>query len=169
LLLLTLYYACLQTQVPPDNEVHLAALVATNEIATGEYDADSVLSQLSLAVLEDSGWYRTNAATAEPLWWGRGQGGNFLAGYTVAPTGENVVISPYRCVRSDNLACSHDRRYKGFCSGALQPTTQILPGPLVTRVIADAALGSCISGGISQVRCLNSDDLNEHGHLSEHG
>lgn len=145
--------------MPPINQVHFAPLVATSEVSSDNYDANSVLSSLSLAVLDDSGWYRTHRELAEPLWWGRGQGSNFLLSYTVAPN--KTYVSPYGCekfVDHSVLACSYDRRYKGFCTGYVQSDNQAAPAG-ATEVISRVALvapihsyGSCTSGAESSVR-----------------
>lgn len=49
-----------------------------NEAMTGLFDFNPVFSRLSLAVLEDSGWYTVSYSAAEPLVWGRGKGCGFI-------------------------------------------------------------------------------------------
>jgi hypothetical protein len=58
--------------------------VARTDISTPVYDQFSVLSNFSLAVLDDTGWYKTNRTAAEPITWGRGLNHTFL-GATSAP------------------------------------------------------------------------------------
>ena len=51
---------------------------AQNEAMTGVFDFNPVFSRLTLAVLEDSGWYSVDYSAAEPLLWGRGRGCGFI-------------------------------------------------------------------------------------------
>lgn len=46
---------------------------------TGAFDFNPVLSQLTLALLEDSGWYCVDYSVAESLVWGRGKGCDFIS------------------------------------------------------------------------------------------
>ena len=54
------------------------SLVMQNEAMTGVFTFDPVFSRLSLAVMEDSGWYSVNYSSASPLLWGRGKGWSFV-------------------------------------------------------------------------------------------
>lgn len=49
-----------------------------NEAMTGVFTFDPVFSRLSLAVMEDSGWYSVDYTSAMPLLWGRGKGRGFV-------------------------------------------------------------------------------------------
>lgn len=53
--------------------------IAQNRDMTGSASVNPVFSGLTLSLLEDSGWYRVNYSVADPLFWGRGQGCNFVA------------------------------------------------------------------------------------------
>ena len=57
--------------------VHCASLLQ-NEAMTGVFTFDPVFSRLSLAVMEDSGWYTVDYSSASPLLWGRGKGRSFV-------------------------------------------------------------------------------------------
>ena len=46
---------------------------------TGTADPNSVYSAISLALFEDSGWYRVNYSQAETLVWGYGEGCDFVS------------------------------------------------------------------------------------------
>ncbi|KAL3104237.1 hypothetical protein niasHS_002264 [Heterodera schachtii] len=48
-----------------------------NEAMTGTHTQNPVYSRLTLALMEDSGWYRANYSTAEQLHWGHGLGCSF--------------------------------------------------------------------------------------------
>ena len=45
---------------------------------TGSSSNNPIFSGLTLALLEDSGWYAVNHSAASPLVWGRAQGCNFV-------------------------------------------------------------------------------------------
>lgn len=45
---------------------------------TGTHTQSPVFSRITLALMEDSGWYRANYSMASPLSWGRGLGCNFV-------------------------------------------------------------------------------------------
>ena len=60
------------------DEVHVSPQVARNDVSAPFYDLHSVLSNISLAILDDSGWYVTNRSLAERLTWGLGQGKDLL-------------------------------------------------------------------------------------------
>ncbi|CAF3448418.1 unnamed protein product, partial [Rotaria socialis] len=49
-----------------------------HEIMTGTYTQESVISNLTLALLEDSGWYDVSYAFGKPLLWGRNLGCDFV-------------------------------------------------------------------------------------------
>ena len=49
-----------------------------NEIMTGSVDTRSVVSKMTLGILEDSGWYKVNCSMADHLDWGRNQGTEFV-------------------------------------------------------------------------------------------
>ena len=46
---------------------------------TGSSSNNPIFSGLTLALLEDSGWYAVNYSAATPLVWGRAQGCNFVS------------------------------------------------------------------------------------------
>lgn len=45
---------------------------------TGSHTQNRVFSRLTLAIMEDSGWYRANYSLAQRLAWGRGLGCDFV-------------------------------------------------------------------------------------------
>ncbi|CAK8569593.1 unnamed protein product [Lathyrus sativus] len=53
---------------------HWEKRLLMNEIMTGSVDTRSVVSKMTLALLEDSGWYKANYSMADRLDWGRNQG-----------------------------------------------------------------------------------------------
>ena len=53
---------------------HLEKRLFENEGMTGIFTHNSVFSRLTLAVMEDTGWYKVNYQMAEPLQWGKNLG-----------------------------------------------------------------------------------------------
>lgn len=49
-----------------------------NEAMTGSHTQNRVFSRLTLAIMEDSGWYRANYSLAQRLDWGHGLGCDFV-------------------------------------------------------------------------------------------
>lgn len=51
-----------------------------NEAMTGTHTQNPVYSRLTLAMMEDTGWYTANYSMAQPLHWGHNLGCNFAMG-----------------------------------------------------------------------------------------
>lgn len=80
-----------------------------NEIMTGSVDTRSVVSKMTLALLEDSGWYQANYSMAERLDWGRNQGTEFVT----FPC--NHWKSAYHCNSTQQSGCTYNREAEGYC------------------------------------------------------
>ncbi|XP_011181066.1 leishmanolysin-like peptidase isoform X1 [Zeugodacus cucurbitae] len=57
---------------------HWEKRILENEAMTGTHTQSPVFSRITLALMEDSGWYRANYSMAAPLSWGKGLGCNFV-------------------------------------------------------------------------------------------
>ncbi|KAG8291644.1 hypothetical protein J6590_055212 [Homalodisca vitripennis] len=57
---------------------HWEKRVFENEAMTGTHTQNPVYSRLTLALMEDTGWYRANYSMAQPLTWGRNLGCDFV-------------------------------------------------------------------------------------------
>ena len=98
------------------------------------------LSSLTLALFEDSGWYRPDYAAAEPLAWGRGAGCAFVesacidkASGAILPEGSSLF-----CTTAAEAGCTSDRKRRGACA-RLQYASAITPAS--QRYFDDAAAG----------------------------
>lgn len=49
-----------------------------NEAMTGTYTQNPVISRITLAALEDTGWYKVDYNMADPLKWGQNLGCDFV-------------------------------------------------------------------------------------------
>ena len=52
--------------------------IPQNEAMTGVFDFNPIFSRLTLAVLQDSGWYTVDYSAAQPLLWGKDRGCGFF-------------------------------------------------------------------------------------------
>ena len=80
----------------------------------------AVYSALTLAALEDSGWYRANYSTAEPLLWGRNAGCAFATAECIDGA-EQPLDSQYFCTERMAAGCTADHRARGYCNLAGYP------------------------------------------------
>lgn len=80
-----------------------------NEIMTGSVDTRSVVSKMTLALLEDSGWYEANYSMADRLDWGRNQGTDFVT----SPCDQ--WKGAYHCNTTQFSGCTYNREAEGYC------------------------------------------------------
>ncbi|KAK4599659.1 hypothetical protein RGQ29_009626 [Quercus rubra] len=82
---------------------HWEKRLLMNEIMTGSVDTRSVVSKMTLALLEDSGWYKANYSMADRLDWGRNQGTEFVT----SPC--NLWKGAYHCNTTQLSGCTYNR------------------------------------------------------------
>ncbi|XP_078435512.1 metalloendopeptidase / zinc ion binding protein [Wolffia australiana] len=107
---------------------HWEKRLLMNEIMTGSVDARSVVSKMTLALLEDSGWYKVNYSMARELQWGRHQGEEFVS----SPC--NYWSGAYHCNTTQTSGCTYNREAEGYCpivnyNGDLPTWAQYFPQP----------------------------------------
>ncbi|KAJ6328220.1 hypothetical protein OIU77_009999 [Salix suchowensis] len=88
---------------------HWEKRLLMNEIMTGSVDTRSVVSKMTLALLEDSGWYRANYSMADHLDWGRNQGTDFVTSSC------NLWKGAYHCNTTQLSGCTYNREAEGYC------------------------------------------------------
>ncbi|KAK4276611.1 hypothetical protein QN277_014740 [Acacia crassicarpa] len=88
---------------------HWEKRLLMNEIMTGSVDTRSVVSKMTLALLEDSGWYKANYSMADNLDWGRNQGTEFVT----SPC--NLWKGAYHCNTTQLSGCTYNREAEGYC------------------------------------------------------
>ncbi|KAL4296012.1 hypothetical protein GQ457_12G019190 [Hibiscus cannabinus] len=88
---------------------HWEKRLLMNEIMTGSVDTRSVVSKMTLALLEDSGWYQANYSMADRLDWGRNQGTDFVT-YPC-----NLWKGAYHCNTTNLSGCTYNREAEGYC------------------------------------------------------
>ncbi|KAH9325918.1 hypothetical protein KI387_006096, partial [Taxus chinensis] len=107
---------------------HWEKRLLMNEIMTGSVDTRSVVSSMTLALLEDSGWYQANYSMAERLDWGQHQGVDFVN----SPC--NQWKGAYHCNSTHSSGCTYNREAEGYCpivaySGDLPQWARYFPQP----------------------------------------
>eukprot|EP00892_Ulva_mutabilis_P008056 jgi/Ulvmu1/5622/UM023_0161.1 len=142
-----------QQDIQITDGVHVSPQVARNDVSAPFFNEHSVLSNISLSILDDSGWYVTNRALAERLTWGLGQSDELLHAVTTSQAeATNLTVSAYNCEarlgEPKRLSCSYDPEFKGFC---VSPETigDLSSSAFSTYVDAVRQLGSCRTGAIS--------------------
>ncbi|KAL2583460.1 hypothetical protein AAZV13_14G072200 [Glycine max] len=88
---------------------HWEKRLLMNEIMTGSVDTRSVVSKMTLALLEDSGWYKANYSMADRLDWGRNQGTQFVTSTC------NLWKGAYHCNTTQFSGCTYNREAEGYC------------------------------------------------------
>jgi hypothetical protein len=91
---------------------HWEKRTTMNEYMTGTASRNPVFSELTLALLEDTGWYVANYSLAGQLLWGQGMGCNFTnQSCDKWPTSYNG----YFCTSNGKEICTSDYQAKGSC------------------------------------------------------
>ena len=80
-----------------------------NELMTAQDVGIPALSKISLALFEDTNWYKPDYNLAEPLIWGKGKGCNFYNNNTC-----DTKFSEY-CSTEQEMGCNDDYTVKTFC------------------------------------------------------
>ncbi|BFZ22523.1 hypothetical protein BsWGS_25562 [Bradybaena similaris] len=102
---------------------HWEKRVFENEAMTGTYTQNSVISRITLAMLEDTGWYKADYNMAEDYEWGRDLGCEFVLNscyYWISTRlARNQSIHPF-CDRVKRgqlwTDCAHNRKSVALCN-----------------------------------------------------
>ncbi|KAG8432172.1 hypothetical protein GDO86_016711 [Hymenochirus boettgeri] len=102
---------------------HWEKRLLENEAMTGSHTQSRVFSRITLALMEDTGWYRANYSMAERLDWGRGKGCDFAVKsckfWIDQHKRMNLSVSPFcDTVRSNplRLTCRQDQKAVAICN-----------------------------------------------------
>nr|XP_020635222.1 leishmanolysin-like peptidase isoform X2 [Pogona vitticeps] len=111
---------------------HWEKRLLENEAMTGSHTQNRVFSRITLALMEDTGWYKANYSMAEQLVWGRGKGCDFVMKsckfWIDRRRRKKEVVDPYCDTLRSNplqLTCRQDHRAVAVCN--LQKFPQQLP------------------------------------------
>jgi hypothetical protein len=112
---------------PPVVVPHLEARLFKGELMTphSPEEVGAAVSIFTLAVLEDSGWYKANYSLSQPLPWGRGAGCRFVTDQCISdpaghwpgvPTNTSITVSErHFCTEDGRVGCTVDRSSKATC------------------------------------------------------
>ncbi|XP_030065551.1 leishmanolysin-like peptidase isoform X2 [Microcaecilia unicolor] len=94
-----------------------------NEAMTGSHTQNRVFSRITLALMEDTGWYRANYSMAEKLDWGRNKGCDFATKsckfWIAQQRKRQEIVRPYCDTLRSNplqLMCREDQRAVAVCN-----------------------------------------------------
>ncbi|XP_061465001.1 leishmanolysin-like peptidase isoform X1 [Rhineura floridana] len=111
---------------------HWEKRLLENEAMTGSHTQNRVFSRITLALMEDTGWYKANYNMAEKLDWGRGKGCDFVMKsckfWIDHRRRRKELVAPYCDTLRSNplqLTCRQDQRAVAVCN--LQKFPQQLP------------------------------------------
>jgi hypothetical protein len=84
-------------------------------VSQSENKRDVIYSRITLAALEDTGWYDVNMSLGDNVTWGRDKSCFFLTEKCI--TEKFKPLSSEFCVDTDYVSsCNHDHTHKGVCS-----------------------------------------------------
>lgn len=101
---------------------HWEKRVFENEAMTGTHTQNPIISRITLALMEDTGWYRANYSMAEPMSWGKGLGCDFVMNSCkewIARSHRGLSIHPFCTkLKRDPLQteCTDDRSSVALCN-----------------------------------------------------
>ncbi|XP_076455819.1 leishmanolysin-like peptidase [Babylonia areolata] len=102
---------------------HWEKRIFENEAMTGTYTQNSVISRITLAMMEDTGWYEADYSMAQDYEWGKGLGCEFVTKscyhWISTRLARNESIYPYcRRVKRGELwtDCTHNRHAVALCN-----------------------------------------------------
>lgn len=111
---------------------HWEKRLLENEAMTGSHTQNRVFSRITLALMEDTGWYRANYSMAQRLDWGRGKGCDFAMKsckfWIDQQSRKKKSVSPFCHTLRGNplkLTCRQDQRAVAICN--LQRFPKSLP------------------------------------------
>ncbi|XP_032649881.2 leishmanolysin-like peptidase isoform X1 [Chelonoidis abingdonii] len=111
---------------------HWEKRLLENEAMTGSHTQNRVFSRITLALMEDTGWYKANYSMAEKLDWGRDKGCDFVMKsckfWIDRKKEKRQLVSPYCDTLRSNplqLTCRQDQKAVAVCN--LQKFPKELP------------------------------------------
>ncbi|KAJ3639882.1 hypothetical protein Zmor_003253 [Zophobas morio] len=102
---------------------HWEKRVFENEAMTGTHTQNPIISRITLALMEDTGWYLANFSMAEPMSWGKNLGCDFVTKsckeWITIKSSRGASIHPFcNKVKRDPLQteCTDDRTSVALCN-----------------------------------------------------
>ena len=133
---------------------HWESRVMLGDFMIGESYAENVISEITLALFEDSGWYKVNYFTGGLFRYGKNKGCNFVQKKCIIG-GKSSYPNDF-CVAGGASMCFASRTSKGFCDLGSKP----LPIPQAYRYFSDAATGGFLYADFCPVARWDGDSEN---------
>ena len=145
------YYNCKNiTRIPLDNNdgnlvAHWDSRLLLGDIMSSyneNYKIEQAISELTLALLEDSGWYEINYYTGGLMRFGKNKGCDFI--YKKCSS----IFKNEFCEDSKYLSCSSGRQSRTYCKYNSNPyipeiDSCLINEPYTSELIADEYVGNC--------------------------
>lgn len=103
---------------------HWSRRAMNTDYMIGRSHGENLITEITLAFFEDSGWYKADYAKANIFFWGKGRGCNFFLGSCIktSRTSEdllNIMVRTHHkkefCQYINQPACSMHNQFRGFC------------------------------------------------------
>ena len=101
------------------------------------------VSQFTLALMQDTGWYIVDYNYSEAFFWGHGEGCQWFLQDCVNKTTEKSNFAQYFCDSTADHGCGHD--YAGVAYCEMYTSLDDIPIPFQYYVSIQNAFGSSIS------------------------
>ena len=99
---------------------HWEARTMLTDYMTSVYYDEMVISEITLALFEDSGWYKVNYYTGGLFRYGKNQGCEFLNAYCVY--GDVSLHKNEFCIKEATTMCTPGRTHRAMCGLMTYPT-----------------------------------------------
>ena len=87
----------------------------TEYMGSTTYSGMMFVSDFTLGLMEDSGWYVVDYNYSEPFYWGHGEGCTWFTEDCVDSTTESSNWPQYFCDATSDDGCSYDYAGVGWC------------------------------------------------------
>ena len=118
----------LENQENPENltNSHWEGRILLGDIMTSEiYFQEQVISEFTLALLEDSGWYKVNYYTGGLMKFGKNKGCDFLYNDCIKDNNYHLLSNDFCSIHTDSDlnegTCSIGRLSRGYCGNLFYP------------------------------------------------
>ena len=102
---------------------HWEARILLGEYMTSDsYTPEQIISEFTLALLEDSGWYRVNYYTGGLMRFGKNKGCEFLKNDCLDSNGDSIFKYEFcKFLDGDSPTCSSGRQSRTYCKSETNP------------------------------------------------
>jgi len=142
---------------------HFERRVFMNELMTASATSDTRITEFFLALLESTGWYTPDYSMAEPMFWGKGQGCDFLRTKCL-DSSLNTAFPTHYCTTLDVDRCTFSNEAYGVCGTNYDAKSSNLNSAFNywgnNRVIIDSFADNCpYYYAYSQTECKDASNI----------